>query len=229
MGTADGIETHGMEENMSQLGLIEPQSKEAMLRDWVRRRLGAVEHEMRVARVARTLFGLTRPWHGLGAVDLWLLGLAAVVHDVGRADGGKRHEERGAAIISETRGLPLDVVERRRLAYLVRYHKGEVPAVWEDGYLDRDEDDGVGLRCVLGMLRAADGLDSRSAAVPSLVIGVRGVGRGSRVVSVNGYVEDVGEAETVFGRRKKFRLLEETLACEVEVGWFGMKKLAAAS
>jgi exopolyphosphatase/pppGpp-phosphohydrolase len=218
-----------MEDDMSQLELIEPQSREAMLRDWVRRRLGSVDHEMRVGRLARTLFGVTRRWHGLGALDLRILWMAAVVHDVGRADGERNHAERGARMIRETRGLPLDGVERRRLAYLTCYHKGEVPELWEDGILDRDEDDGMALRCVLGILRAADGLDSRSLKAPSLVIRARGVAWGARVVSINGYAEDVLEAEAVFGRCKKFRLLEETLGCAVEMEWFGVKALAAAS
>ena len=51
---------------MSRLVLTEPQSRDAMLREWVRRRLGAVEHELRVARVGRMLFGATRRWHGSG-------------------------------------------------------------------------------------------------------------------------------------------------------------------
>ena len=111
------------------------------------------------------------------------------------------------------RGLGLDNAERRRLAYLVRYHKGRVPAVWEDGILDRDEDDGVGLRVVLGLLRAADGLDSRSMGGPQLVVKVRGAVPGERVLVIDGYVRDAEEAAEVYGRRKKYRLLEET------VGW----------
>jgi hypothetical protein len=226
---AGGYIGDDMEDRMSRLGWVGPPSKDAMVRDWVWRRLGAVEHEMRVARVGRTLFGLSRRWHGLGAEEAKLLGLGALVHDVGRFGGEKRHEERGARMIGEARGLELDVAERRRLAYLTRYHKGRVPAVWEDGILDRDEDDGVGMRVVLGLLRAADGLDSRSLGVPQWVMGVRGGERGERVLAINGYARDVGEAEGVYGRRKKFRLLEEVLGCEVEMEWFEGRRMAAVA
>ena len=73
---------------MSRLGLVGLPSKDAMLRERVRRRLGTVEHELRVARVGRMLFGLTRRWHGLGAEEATLLGTAALVHDV-VGGGGK--------------------------------------------------------------------------------------------------------------------------------------------
>jgi hypothetical protein len=218
-----------MEDRMSRLGWIEPQSKEAMVRDWVRRRLGSVEHELRVARVARTLFGLSRRWHGLGVEESKLLGLGVLVHDVGRVWGEKKHEERGARMIWEGRGLELDGAERRRLAYLTRYHKGWVPGLWEDGILDRDEDEGFSLRVLLGILRAADGLDSRTLGGPQLVIGVRGAEHGARVVAIQGYVGDAGKAEAVYGRRKKFRLLEEMLGCAVETEWLEAKRMAAAS
>ena len=214
---------------MARLGLAGPQNKEAMLRDWVRRRLGSVDHELRVARVARTLFGLSRRWHGLGAAESRLLALAALVHDVGRAGGENKHEQRGARMILESRWLALETVERRHLAYLTRYHKGRVPEVWRDGILDRDEDDAVALRIVLGLLRAADSLDSRSLGAPQLVMGVRGGGRGRRLLAINGYGGDIAEAEVVYGRRKKFRLLEEALACRVEIAWCGAKSLALAS
>jgi len=202
------------------------EQKEAAVREWARRRLGSVAHELRVARVARMLFDLTRRWHGLGTAECRLLMMGALVHDVGRAEGEKKHAQRGAEMVMASRSLAVSEAERSRLAYLTRYHKGTVP---EAGEALRDEPGGaengsLTMRVVLGLLRAADGLDSRSLGGPRLVVTVGG---SRRVLSIYGYVEgDAWEAEEVFGRRKKFRLLEETLHCEVETHWVGTEAFA---
>jgi exopolyphosphatase/guanosine-5'-triphosphate,3'-diphosphate pyrophosphatase len=190
-----------------------------VVRDWVRRRLGSVAHELRVARVGRMLFALTRRWHGLGAAECRLLTLGGLVHDVGRCLGEKKHAQHGAAMVLEERRLPLGEAERRRVAYLTRYHKGTVPAMGEDGILENGVDDLRAMRVLLGMLRAADGLDSRTAGGPNLVLSVRG-----RVVQIHGYVEmELADAARLYGRRKKLALLEEVLGCEVRMEWFPME------
>ena len=59
-----------------------------------------------------------------------LLVLAALVHDVGRAFGEDNHARVGAEIILENEKLT--ATERRRLAYLTRYHRGRVPEAGEE-------------------------------------------------------------------------------------------------
>lgn len=190
-----------------------------VVRDWVRRRLGSVAHELRVARVARMLFALTRRWHGLGAAECRLLTLGALVHDVGRCLGEKRHAQNGAAMILDEARLPLGEAERRRVAYLTRHHKGKVPATGEDAILDRAADDLRTMRILLAILRSADGLDSRTAGGPNLVLSVRG-----RTMQIHGYVEmALAEAARLYGRPKKLALLEEVLECQVKTEWFPME------
>ncbi|HVT81550.1 MAG TPA: HD domain-containing protein [Phycisphaerae bacterium] len=202
---------------MSRLEVPVLLEKESAVRDWVRRRLGSVAHELRVARVAKMIFALTKRWHGLGAAEWRLLVLGALAHDVGRCMGEKRHARNGAEMILADKWLPLGETERRRVAYLARYHKGKVPAAGEDAALDHDVDDAETMLVLLGILRAADGLDSRTMGGPNLVLTLRG-----RVVQIHGYVEmDVAEAGRLFGRGKKMALLEEMLACEVRTEWFG--------
>ena len=197
-------------------------SRETAVRDWVRRRLGTVDHEIRVARAARMIFNLTARWHALGAAESKLLVLAALVHDVGRALGEKKHAARGAEMILASQGLKLGETDRRRLAYLTRHHKGKPPEAAEDGFLDPRQEDPEAMRKLLGMLRAADGLDSRWRGGPRLVMTIEAV----RVLAIYGYVEgDAAEAEAVYGRRKKFSLLEEALGCRVRTSWFGMKEM----
>ena len=215
-----------MEPAMSRLTVSAQPSKEEALRDWTRRRLGSVAHELRVARVARMLFDLTRRRHGLSASDCRILVMGALVHDVGRSLGDKKHAKTGARLILESNSLPLSAAERRRVAYLARYHKGNAPEIGEDGILDPALDDPHTLHILLGILRAADGLDSRQSGGLKLVMTVRG-SRTSRVLTIYGHAQSgtAAQVEEVYGRRKKFWLLEETLDCTVRTEWFGTEEM----
>jgi exopolyphosphatase/pppGpp-phosphohydrolase len=200
-------------------------SKESSVREWVRRKLGGVAHELRVARVAEMLFQLTRRWHDLGRAESRLLTLAALVHDVGRAQGEAGHAKAGARMLLENTSLPLTETERRRLAFLIRHHRGRVPEVGAERYLDRDADNGFIMRTLLGLLRAADTLDSRSLGSPQLVATVR-----DRVVTIYGYIAgDAAVAAASLGKPKKFRLLESMLDCRVQTEWFSTDRLAMVS
>ena len=204
---------------MSRLGVVEPLDRVTMVHNWVRRRLGSVAHELRVSRNAKMLFALTQRWHALDAGDCrLLLLLGALVHDVGRVEGEKKHAQNGARMVLEHMGLPLSETERRRAAYLTRYHRGKVPAAGAEDILDHDLDDSFTMRVLLGLLRTADALDSRSLGTPQLMMTARG--GGERVVMIHGYVEgDVREVEEIYVRPKKFRLLEEMLNCQMRTQW----------
>jgi hypothetical protein len=84
-------------------------------------------------------------------------------------------------------------------------------------------DDHKRLRTVLGLLKAADGLDGRSLPTPQLVFALvagqeRGRDRRPPELRVNCYLPfESAKARQVYTRRKKFRLLEETVGCRVEV------------
>jgi len=206
-------------------------SRENIVRDWVRRRLGSVAHELRVARSAKMLFDLTRRWHGLSAADARLLVLGALTHDVGRSQAEKKHALIGAEMVMDATWLPLSDAERRRVAYLTRHHKGKVPDAGTDKFLSPD-DDTEALRILLGLLRVADSLDSRWMGGPRLVMTVhqdRAAGRtpAARVLSVFGYVDGPAwRAGAVYAKRKKLELLEETLRCEVKTEWYNADVMA---
>lgn len=197
---------------MARLGTDGATSQLHSLKRWVIGRLGRIEHERRVARTAFALAGVTSSLHALTIRHRRLLKLAALVHDVGRCKAGKAHAIVGAEMILDNATLPLSGSDRRALAYLTRYHKGAVPELGHDEIL-KDGDDLEGLRTVLGFLRAADALDSRSLESPQLSISLRG----RRVRITCRLAEESSKARRVFSRRKKFRLLERTLGCRVEV------------
>jgi exopolyphosphatase/pppGpp-phosphohydrolase len=180
---------------------------------WVSRRLDqGIEHEQRVVRVATTLFDLTADLHQLNFAARNLLRAAALVHDVGRCVDKADHPVIGARMLLADRSLPIGRVDRRALAFLTLYHRDELPRPGDEA-LVHNEDDRDNLRKLLALLRAADALDSRSLESPQLVFG-----RKKRRVHVACYLRDItGKARRVYLRRKKFRLMEEELACTVEV------------
>jgi exopolyphosphatase/pppGpp-phosphohydrolase len=209
---------------MTRIGAFSLIGREAIVRDWVRRKLGSVDHELRVAHLAGLLFDLTQKRHGLGAGERRLLMLGALTHDVGRAVADEGHEQIGARMLTENGTLPLSETERRRVAYLTRYHKGRVPAMRQDEILrhEADADDARTMGMLLGLLRAADGLDSRSVVPPRLFITMKGTR-----LTIQGFVAgSVGPVASKLGKAKKFRLMEEMLGCEVRALWFG-KEMAA--
>lgn len=183
------------------------------LESWARRRLGNVDHERRVFQIAGTLFDLTRDLHGLGRRSHWALGAAAWLHDVGRSVDPKTHEVVGAEMILSDVALALPTDARRWIAYLTLHHRGPVPDLGDDEIL-RTSDDREALRKVLGLLRAADTLDSRSLGETPRLLLMR---RDHRIRVSCLVREQVDKAEKVFCRPKKYRLLQETIGCTLDV------------
>lgn len=182
------------------------------LLSWSHRRLGNIDHERRVLEIAVALFDLTRGLHNLGKDEKRLLCAAALLHDVGRAVDPAEHERIGAEMILSDPSLRISADERRQLAYLTLYHRGPIPELGRDEILCV-HDNRATLRTVLGLLRAADTLDSRSIDPPELLLLRRG-----RRISVRCRVAGRAEkARKAFCRPKKYRLLEKTLRCTVQV------------
>lgn len=190
------------------------------LERWVRRLLGTSEHERRVTDLATDLFDVAGPLHGLGVRDLRLLRWAAVVHDVGRSVCDETHPADGARLVRGEPSLPLSPAERRHVAFLTLCHRGKLPAAGHDGVLT-PADDRDRLVRILSLLRAADALDSRSLArrlhvPPRVVFGLTCRPARPPALHVTCHLDqDSAKARRVYGRRKKFRLLEETFACRV--------------
>lgn len=179
---------------------------------WVQRRLGRIGHERRVTAIASTLFDLMRDLHELSFVYRRLLRLGAMVHDVGRSVEDRRHPAIGAEMLIEDTHLPISDQDRRRLAYLTRYHRGAVPEIGYDGIL-QDGDGRKAMRRILALLRAADTLDNRNLTPPRIVMSLKG-----RKLNVTCFIEeDCNKSRRVYSKRKKFRLLEDLLDCKVDV------------
>ena len=182
------------------------------LQSWVRRRVENIDHEQRVLQIAEALYDLTADLHGLGRRAKWALSAAALVHDVGRSVDPDDHPQIGADMLLSDASLRLPAESRRCLAYLTLHHRGPVPDLGRDKIL-RANDDRTAMLKVLGLLRAADTLDNRSIDPPRLLI----MRRESRVQVRCIVRERASRAEKAFCRPKKYRLLEDTLGCSVDV------------
>jgi exopolyphosphatase/pppGpp-phosphohydrolase len=176
----------------------------------LRGRLGCSDHERRVATIATRLFDLMAPKHQLAATYRELLHLAALLHDAAKPTGSDGHEVRGAEMVMSDPTLRVTPWQRRAVAFLIRYHRGEIPAA--DEILQRG-DGRRKLYMLLGFLRAADALDRRRVSATALII--RRTGHKLRVQCL---VEgDAGEARKLLGRARKFTLLEQTFGVRVRV------------
>src|SRR6185503_6424979 len=91
-------------------------------------RFGGSRHEKRVSAIALRLFDLLAPLHGLDNSYRNVLRIGALLHDAGRAFGADDHHMTGANMVMDDRSLDLTPCQRRCIAYLVRYHRGKVPA-----------------------------------------------------------------------------------------------------
>lgn len=172
--------------------------------------LGCSPHERRVAHVAVRIFDLLAAQHGLGARHRGLLRTGALLHDAAKRFGAADHHVRGAELVFRDEALGLSPRARRAVAYLVRYHRGDVRDV--AGVLRRGDGRGK-LRILLGILRVADAIDSRHASADAIVI--RYKGRKLRIECLVG--DDVEEARRRFARPDKFKLLEKALGLRVHV------------
>jgi exopolyphosphatase/pppGpp-phosphohydrolase len=187
-------------------------SKEMVVRRWAQRRLGRIPHERRVAVIADTLFDLTEEMHDLEASHRRLLRLGAFLHDVGRQVDDRRHPAIGAAMILEDASLPITAQDRRRLAYLTRYHRGAVPEAGFDDILQPGDSRKI-MRRILALLRAADTLDNRNLTPPRIVMVMK-----NRRLRVTCFIDqDCEKSRRAFRKRKKFRLMEDLLDCKIEV------------
>jgi len=181
---------------------------------------GYSKHERRVARIARHLFDVLAPLHGLGARERRVLHIAALLHDA--ADGGDHHIS-GAENVLFDRSLEMSARRRRCIAYLVRYHRGHVPGIGRDEIL-QPGDRRRKMRVLLALLRAADSLDSRRLPRPTIRIRLRG-----RELSIRcDCRKKLARARRILSRKAKFDLLERVLGLRVTLRIARAAELASA-
>ena len=125
--------------------------------------------------------------------------------DVGRSVDNRTHPQQGAKLLRRARELPLSKKLRAELVQLTRHHRGKIEP--QSRRLSRR------ILILLALLQAADGLDSRAIESPKIVMAFRG-----RRLHITCYLDQLtARAIKVYGRRKKFALIEQMLNCRVDI------------
>lgn len=139
-------------------------------------------HEAHVANLALQLFDQLREVHALEPAERDLLFAAALLHDIGRSINESSHHKHGAYIVSNAslEGWRADEIEA--IAVLVRYHRRSLPKLTHPEFSAADAARRRKIGILGGILRIADGLDSRHLGIVSGV-DVRALGTRLEVVT----------------------------------------------
>lgn len=118
-------------------------------------------HARQVSKLALQLFDQLQPLHGMGNTERIWLRAAAMLHDVAKAQSGKRHHKLARDIIIAASDLPFRREERVIIGLVARYHRGSLPQGDHKYFADLDPDARLYVRKLAALLRLADGLDKR--------------------------------------------------------------------
>ena len=119
---------------------------------------GSQGHFEQVRRLALSLFDGLYPGDTFARERFWLE-MAAILHDVGMAQGVAGHHKASRDIILGARGLPVSDEERRIIALVARYHRRGLPRTGHAYYRDLSFVQQEIVAALAAILRVADGLD----------------------------------------------------------------------
>ena len=168
-------------------------------------------HSLQDARLALRLFDLLADAHELPDESRDLLHYAALLHDIGYAEGSCHNRASFRLIMNAS--LP-GLTERQKLlvAHVARYHRGTRPSLAHRGFAELDPDDREVVTALGAILRLADGLD-RSHCNAVRAVEVQWEDR-RLVVLVDC---PFGCDAEVWAGEKKGRLLGDVLGTQVDV------------
>ncbi len=163
--------------------------------------------------LAQGIYGLLQPIHELPPRYRRMLRIGALVHDVGRYLGPRRHHIRGARIIAKASRLDVTLDERAFGAYAARFHRGATPSADENAqWLPSNHV--RPMRILLAILRAADALDKRRLAPPTILLKRDGYQLSITVITAETHHDAICNA---LASRRKFRMLRDELDVSVRL------------
>ena len=151
------IEKH--ERSLARKALWKDRSTLRKVRDVAKNYFPDEPHADQDKRLALVIFNRTKRMHSLGAKERYWLECAAILHDIGRSRGNKRHHRLSLRLILNDPTLPFTHRERYIIGSIARYHRKALP----DGKhfnlnpLNRTERKKVAV--LSSILRVADALD----------------------------------------------------------------------
>ena len=139
-------------------------------------------HEGHVANLALQLFDRLRDVHALEPAERDVLFAAALLHDIGRTINESSHHKHGAYIVRNAALAGWRADEIELIAVLVRYHRRSLPKPTHPEFTAGDAARRRKIGILGGILRVADGLDSRHLGVVS-DLSVRALGTRLEIVA----------------------------------------------
>lgn len=121
----------------------------------------SLEHGRHVAFLADRLFDELAELHGLGKKWRRRLHLAALLHDIGFADGRRKHHKISMRRIETDTTLGIADKDRPLVALLARYHRKAWPSQKHKRFADLSGKKRDAICKAAALLRIADGLDYR--------------------------------------------------------------------
>lgn len=121
----------------------------------------SLEHGRHVAFLADRLFDELAELHGLGKNWRRRLHLAALLHDIGFAEGRRKHHKISMRRIDTDKTLSIADKDRPLVALLARYHRKAWPSLKHKRFADLSGRKRDAICKAAALLRIADGLDYR--------------------------------------------------------------------
>ncbi len=179
-------------------------------------------HALQVERLAGMLFDLLADLHQMKESERRLLGMAALLHDIGWSQPSRPHHKASMDLILSDTTLPLTLPDRQVVALIARYHRKAEPNPSHPVFAGLTKDQKRQVRWSAGILRLADALDrSHHSVVRELSVCVS-----EGVIQINCTTTDdhIPEPE-IRVLVKKSALLSEVTRCRIVVLWNRMNIL----
>jgi len=122
-------------------------------------------HSEQVLKLSEILFKKLAEIQKFSSHELFLLMCAAILHDIGWAEGQARHHKTTLRMILDDQTLPLSATERKIVALIGRYHRKALPKPGHTVYRELSAAQQKQVLVLGGILRIADGLDRSHMAV----------------------------------------------------------------
>ena len=119
-----------------------------------------VDHLQQAEHLALRLFDELQPLHRLGPDERYWLRCGALLHDLGKPQGNKKHHKKARDMILNTSELPFNKQEEIIISLIARYHRKAWPKQKHDLLTSLPAIDQRKVTLLSSILRVADGLDS---------------------------------------------------------------------
>lgn len=172
------------------------------------------KHCQRVAVLTLQLFDQLKPLHFLGERDRFLLQIGALLHDLGRKEGVRKHHKIAQEIILNLPFTALSDEEKTIVALVARYHRRSLPKESHPLYASLPQPIKEEVKKLAAFLRIADGLDrSHLGLVKEIKACISGNKVTIEIIAKNFSQMDKEAAQI------KADLFEQTYQKKVEIRW----------